>query len=51
METNYANMILNMKIAIAEMYQEHRYLLESDKILSRRKRTNKRNIILQKKMK
>ena len=27
-----ANMILNMKIAIAEMYQEHRYLLESDKI-------------------
>ena len=25
-------MILNMKIAIAEMYQEHRYLLESDKI-------------------
>ena len=32
METNYANMILNMKIAIAEMYQEHRYLLESDKI-------------------
>ena len=41
------NMILNMKIAIAEMYQEHRYLLESDKNLSRRKRTNKRNIILQ----
>ena len=32
METNYTNMILNMKIAIAEMYQEHRYLLESDKI-------------------
>ena len=32
METNYGNMILNMKIAIAEMYQEHRYLLESDKI-------------------
>ena len=31
-ESTYENMILNMKTAIADMYQEHRYLLESDKI-------------------
>ena len=31
-ESTYENMILNMKIAIADMYQEHRYLLDSDKI-------------------
>ena len=31
-DRNYENMLLNMKTAILEMYQEHRYLLESDKI-------------------
>ena len=31
-EVNYENMILNLKTAIADMYQEHRYLLDSDKI-------------------
>ena len=31
-EANYENMILNLKTAIADMYQEHRYLLDSDKI-------------------
>ena len=31
-EINYENMILNLKTAIADMYQEHRYLLDSDKI-------------------
>ena len=31
-DTNYENMILNMKTAILEMYQEHMYLLNSDKI-------------------
>ena len=31
-ESTYENMILNIKTAIADMYQEHRYLLDSDKI-------------------
>ena len=31
-DSNYENMLLNMKTAVLEMYQEHRYLLESDKI-------------------
>ncbi len=31
-DRNYENMILNMKTAILEMYQEHRYLLESEKV-------------------
>ena len=31
-ESNYNDMLLSMKTAILEMYQEHRYLLESDKI-------------------
>ena len=31
-DRNYENMLLNMKTAILDMYQEHMYLLESDKI-------------------
>ena len=31
-DSNYENMILDMKTAILEMYQEHRYLLDSDKV-------------------
>ena len=31
-ESNYENMLLAMKSAILEIYQEHRYLLDSDKI-------------------
>ena len=31
-DSNYDNMILNLKTAILEMYREHRYLLDSDKI-------------------
>lgn len=31
-DENYEKMLLNMKTAILEMYQEHRYLLESNKI-------------------
>ncbi len=31
-DTNYENMILSLKSAILDMYQEHMYLLESDKI-------------------
>ena len=31
-DTCYANMLLDMKTAIMEIYQEHRYLLDSDKI-------------------
>ena len=31
-ETTYENMLLAMKTAILEMYREHRYLLDSDKI-------------------
>ena len=31
-DANYENMILDLKTAILEMYREHRYLLESDKI-------------------
>lgn len=31
-DTNYEKMLLNLKTAVVEMYQEHRYLLDSDKI-------------------
>lgn len=31
-DTSYEKMLLDMKTAILDMYQEHRYLLESDKI-------------------
>ena len=31
-DSNYDNMILNLKTAILEMYREHMYLLESDKL-------------------
>ena len=31
-DSNYENMILNLKTAIMRMYGEHRYLLDSDKI-------------------
>ena len=31
-DRNYENMLLNMKTAILDMYQEHRYLLDSEKI-------------------
>ncbi len=31
-DTNYENMLLDMKTAVIDMYQEHRYLLDSDKI-------------------
>lgn len=31
-DTNYQNMLLYMKTAILDMYQEHMYLLDSDKI-------------------
>ena len=31
-DSNYENMILNLKTAILEMYREHRYLLDSDRI-------------------
>ena len=31
-DVNYDNMLLDMKTAVIDMYQEHRYLLESDKI-------------------
>ena len=36
-DSNYENMLLNMKTAVLEMYQEHRYLLESDKIYEEEK--------------
>ena len=31
-DSNYENMLLDLKTAILEMYREHRYLLDSDKI-------------------
>ena len=31
-DSNYDNMILNLKTAILEMYREHMYLLESEKL-------------------
>ena len=31
-DRNYENMLLNMKTAILEMYQEHRYLLDSESV-------------------
>ena len=31
-DRNYENMLLNLKTAILDMYQEHRYLLESPKV-------------------
>ena len=31
-DTSYGNMLLDLKTAILEMYREHRYLLDSDKI-------------------
>ena len=31
-DSNYENMILDLKTSILEMYREHRYLLDSDKI-------------------
>ena len=31
-DVNYDNMLLDMKTAVIDMYQEHRYLLDSDKI-------------------
>ena len=31
-DSNYENMILDLKTAVLEMYREHRYLLDSDKI-------------------
>ena len=31
-DRNYENMLLNLKTAVLDMYQEHMYLLESDKI-------------------
>ena len=31
-DTNYKNMILDLKTAILDMYREHRYLLDSDKL-------------------
>ena len=31
-DENYEKMLLNMKTAVLDMYQEHRYLLDSDKI-------------------
>ena len=31
-DENYENMLLNLKTAVLDMYQEHRYLLESEKI-------------------
>ena len=31
-DINYENMLLNLKTAVLDMYQEHMYLLESDKI-------------------
>ena len=31
-DTNYENMLLDMKTAMLNMYKEHRYLLDSDKI-------------------
>ena len=31
-DVNYNNMLLDMKTAVIDMYQEHRYLLDSDKI-------------------
>ena len=36
-DSDYENMLLNMKTAVLEMYQEHRYLLESDKIYEEEK--------------
>lgn len=36
-EKNYENMILSLRSSIHEMYQEHRYLLESDKIYEEEK--------------
>ena len=43
-DTTYENMILYLKTAILDMYQEHIYLLKSDKIYELRKK-DKRNII------
>ncbi len=31
-DSNYENMILNMETAVLEVYKQHMYLLESDKI-------------------
>ena len=31
-DRNFENMLLNLKSAMIDMYQEHRYLLDSDKI-------------------
>ena len=36
-DINYNNMILDLKSAIMEMYREHRYLLDSDKIYEEEK--------------
>ena len=36
-DRNYENMLLNLKTAILDMYQEHMYLLESDKIYDYKK--------------
>ena len=36
-DVNYNNMILDLKSAIMEMYREHRYLLDSDKIYEEEK--------------
>ena len=33
-DSNYEKMLLNLKTAVIDMYQEHMYLLESDKIYS-----------------
>lgn len=37
-DENYENMLLNLKTAILDMYQEHRYLLDSDKIYPEEKK-------------
>ena len=31
-DRNYENMLLNLKTAVLDMYQEHRYLLDSEKV-------------------
>ncbi len=36
-DENYENMLLNLKSAVSEVYKEHRYLLESDKIYDEEK--------------
>ena len=36
-DSNYENMLLDLKTAIMEMYREHRYLLDSDKIYEEEK--------------